>query len=235
MNITSQRICATLGVLCPFVMFLGMIVAGFLPPLPPSLSAADTAAFYYDNATRVRIGGALMQIGGGLMIVFTAAVTAQLRRIESRAAPVLSYVQMGGGFVTAIPFIVPALIWITCTYRVERAPELTQMLSDFGWIFFMGFYFPTPVQNLAAAWLILADRRPRPIIPRWIGYFCVADSLVFPAANLLPFFKDGPFAWNGLFVFWTPAIAFGLWFPVMYVGLLHAIRVQRDSGADIDV
>jgi uncharacterized protein (DUF983 family) len=40
-------------------------------------------------------------------------------------------------------------------------------------------------------------------------------------------FKTGPFAWNGLFVFWIPLAVFGSWFVVMSLLLLRAIKNQR--------
>lgn len=227
MNTQSQKICAFLGVLTPLIMFCGFIAAGFFPPLEPSLDVNSVNAYYMDNKMRVLLGSGIMQLAGGGMIVFTAVIAAQLRRIEHRKTPVLTYIQLGAGFVTAIPFIIGALIWITAAFRPDRPPELVLLMSDLGWILFLGFWFPTPVQNIAIGAVILSDKKQKPNFPRWVGYFCFWESLVFPAAMIMPFFVTGPFAWNGLFPFWLPAIAFGSWFLVMYIFLLKSIKQQE--------
>ena len=49
------------------------------------------------------------------------------------------------------------------------------------------------------------------------------------SSSVVPFFKIGPFAWNGLLVFWSPLTLFGLWIAVMCYLLLGALRRQRDE------
>jgi hypothetical protein len=46
---------------------------------------------------------------------------------------------------------------------------------------------------------------------------------------LLAFFKSGPFAWNGALVFWLAGSTFFVWFIVMTVTLLKAIRQEQES------
>ena len=42
-----------------------------------------------------------------------------------------------------------------------------------------------------------------------------------------PFFKTGPFAWNGMFSFWIPGTLFFAWYVVMLVTISKAI--DRDA------
>ena len=41
--------------------------------------------------------------------------------------------------------------------------------------------------------------------------------------------RTGPFAWNGLLVFWSPLSLFGAWISVTAYLLLKAIRRQREE------
>jgi hypothetical protein len=53
--------------------------------------------------------------------------------------------------------------------------------------------------------------------------------LMFTPAIILPFFKSGPFAWNGVFVFWVPAVVFGAVFIVNTIWLLKAINSEAEE------
>jgi len=45
---------------------------------------------------------------------------------------------------------------------------------------------------------------------------------------MIIFFKTGPFAWTGIIGFWIPAAVFGVWYIVMTVYLLRAIRDEAE-------
>lgn len=42
--------------------------------------------------------------------------------------------------------------------------------------------------------------------------------------------KTGPFAWNGLFTFWSPLTLFGVWIGTTSWLLLRALRRQEAHG-----
>jgi hypothetical protein len=42
-------------------------------------------------------------------------------------------------------------------------------------------------------------------------------------AGVIPFFKSGPLAWNGVFAWWVPLSVYFCWFVLMVVLLLRAI------------
>jgi hypothetical protein len=48
-------------------------------------------------------------------------------------------------------------------------------------------------------------------------------------------FKRGPFAWDGIIVFWMPFVTFGIWVTVMSVLLLQKIKLQRAASNDAAV
>ncbi len=74
----------------------------------------------------------------------------------------------------------------------------------------------------------LMDKRETPIFPRWSGFFSLWIVVLSLPALVLPLFKTGPFAWNGLFAFWLAATIFGIWLIVMTRLLLTAIDRQTD-------
>jgi predicted membrane metal-binding protein len=53
--------------------------------------------------------------------------------------------------------------------------------------------------------------------------------LITPAM-LIPFFKSGPFAYNGLLALYLPFGAFFLWMTIMTPSVLRAIGSQREPG-----
>ena len=86
---------------------------------------------------------------------------------------------------------------------------------------------------------ILSDPRPKPLFSRWLAYVDTWAAILFTPAIALPFFKSGPFAWNGLFVFWMPAVVFGAAFIVNTIWLLKAVNSEaheapRGGAGDTD-
>jgi hypothetical protein len=47
-------------------------------------------------------------------------------------------------------------------------------------------------------------------------------AVLFIPGGLLTFFKTGPFAWSGVFVYWVPLVVFFSWYLVMFVVLRQA-------------
>ena len=64
------------------------------------------------------------------------------------------------------------------------------------------------MQNIAIGIAAFKDTEAK-VFPRWLGYFNFWAALAFLPAALLYFFKTGPFAWDGVFVFWVPLTIFG--------------------------
>lgn len=228
MNSTSQRACAWAGFVVVALLLVAMgPAAGFLPPLRPGDSAAEIAAIYQERATGIRISTVLILFGGACFAAFTAAIAAQMRRMEHRATPVLTYLQLVCGGSVIVVFISVAVCWSVAAFRPDRNPELVQLLNDLGWFWFLMTATLPALQNAALGFAILGDRAARPVMPRWLGFFSLWIAVLFLPGLLLTFFKTGPFAWNGLLAFWIPFFAFGAWFLVVGVQLLKAIGQQE--------
>lgn len=223
MNVRNQMLCTWSGPIFVAVFTVGFwFLAHYLPPPSPSAGAGDIAALYQQNTGPIRLGMFLMMACSGLVAPFIAVIAVQMKRMEGGAG-VLTYTQLSAGTVGILFLILPALLWTVAAFRPERDPNLILLLNDMGWIFFLMPFGTFTVQCLAIGLAILGSKDAPPLIPRWAGYFNLWVAVLFIPGGLLTFFKTGPFAWNGLFVFWVPLVAFLLWYGVMFVLLRQAI------------
>jgi hypothetical protein len=200
--------------------FAGFFIVGWLgfvhwvPPLAPSDSADTTAARYQDGTSRIRIGFLIVFLGQIAFPLFGAVVATQTRRI--REAPrALSYAQIAAVGCANMAMVGPLTIFFVAAFRPERAAESTQLLNDIAWVSFMVAFPPFVAWAFTVGLAILCDTTPRPIYPRWSGYFCIFVGLMQMPAGALVFFRTGAFAWNGLIPFWVPAFAFFGWILTM--------------------
>lgn len=226
MGTKNQLICAWCGPTFLVLLALGLWgLAGWVPPPSPTDSAEQVSAMFQQDTTRIRLAMLAFMTGVPLYLAWTAAVTGQLNRIEGRRAS-LAHTQLLAGGLVAAGLVLPIMIWAAAAYRPERSPEATQTLNDLAWIPFLGLFSPAVLQMLAIALVIFADDRAEPALPRWAGYFNVWVAILGIPAGLLIFFKDGPFAWDGVFGFWIPAPIFFVWVSVMTTLLVRAIKTE---------
>lgn len=228
---TFQRLCAISGVVCPLLFFGGLLSCGFLPPLRPGASAIQIAAHYQQHATGIRFGAALILLASMFYIAYSGAIYGQIRRIPG-SGHTAAGVALAGGAVAAVTFMIPAMLWAVTAFRPERPPETTQTLNDMAWFIVVMPWAPFMAQNFAFAFAILTDSLRRPLFPRWLGYLNIWATIVYTPAIVLQFFKGGPFAWNGVFVFWLPAVVFGIQFVANTVWLVKAVKYPTSPESD---
>jgi hypothetical protein len=221
MGSKGNAICIWSGPAALMIFFAAILTAGFLPPTSPLLNPAEIGDLYVTHLTRIRIGAILFTISPGLILAFIAAISAQIKRIEGPVSP-LAYAQLATGTFGTMPFLVTPLLWTAATFRLDRAPEITQALNDFGWIFLVMPAPPVTIQLIVIGIAILQDRGPQPVFPRWAAFLNFWVAILLMPGLLISFFKTGPFAWNGLLAFWLPAVVFGSWVMGMTIVLLRA-------------
>ena len=228
---TFQRICALSGIICVLLFFGGFVAASFLPPLSPAMSAAEIVAHYRAHTTGIRSGAGLIFLSSMFYVWFTAVISGQMRRIPG-VHPTVVNAQLAAGAFACLTFLVPAMLFAITAFRPDRSPDATLLLNDMSWIMLVMPWAPFMPQYFAFAFAILSDPRPQPLFPRWLAYFNIWAEVMFTPAIILPFFKSGPFAWNGLFVFWIPATVFVALFVVNTIWLIKAINSEaRNSEA----
>jgi len=147
---TFQRVRAFAGVICPLLFFGAFIVAGFIPPLAPSASAAEIAAHYRSHATGIRVGAGLMLMSGMFYAAYTAVISAQMQRIP-RVHQAVVFTQLTAGEFACLTFLVPAMLFAVTAFRPERSADSTLLLNDVSWILLVMPWPPFMAQNFAFA------------------------------------------------------------------------------------
>ncbi|GAY22201.1 hypothetical protein SFOMI_2756 [Sphingobium fuliginis] len=204
-----------------------MYMAGFIPPTPPTMSLTDLVALYSQNATAIRVVAiAMLFLLSGLMLLYSA-LGDQLWEIEGGSARTCSRIQVTLGGISLVPVYGTAACWALAAYRSERAPEITQMLSDLGWYLFVFPVAPALFQMWAIGFAVLSDKSARPKFPRWYGFLCFWVGILLMTGLFVPFFKVGPFAWNGLLAFWVAAITLGIWINITGALVLGVAKQGR--------
>jgi hypothetical protein len=222
-----QRICAWSGMVCVTLFFTAFAFAHFIPPLSPHMTAAQIAHHYQSHTNSIRFGAVLMLLSSMFYAAFTAVISAQMRRIPG-IHPVAIYTQLAAGAFACLTFLVPGLLFEVAAFRPDRDPSQTLLINDMAWIFLVMPWMPFLTQNWTFSYAIFSDPQEKPVFPRWLAYVNIWAIIIFSPSVLLPFFKTGVFAWNGLLVIWIPAFAFILQFVANVWMLLRAI--DREEG-----
>lgn len=229
MSLLDQKICAWGGPFCAATLGVGLLMAGFVPPPGPELSAQQVATIYRDNAMLIRLGMILGLAGISGFIALVCVITTQMRHMQV-ASRLPADLQLGAGAIGVLTLMFPNMVLAIAAFRPERDPALTQMLNDIAWLLVIPA-FPTFLAQFGAIAIgTLTDKRPDPIFPRWAGYLNIWLGLLLVPGAFAYIFRTGPFAWNGLLSFWIAASAFFVWLIVMTPLALSAINRTVQEG-----
>lgn len=214
--------------------FIGLAVAGLLPPPSPNQSPQETAAFFQNNTNAFRVGTVLLGFGAALIALWTAVVARRVHEISGHG-PVAAYCFLGLGMLLMLEIVLPVGLGQVVAFRVDRPASDTELLSDLFFILLISPSYLLVVQAAVMAAAILADRSAIPAFPRWTGYACLWVAAGSFTSVLIIFFKTGPFAWAGLFGFWIPFGMFGVWIGALSAGvLMHPAGRLRAEAASAE-
>lgn len=219
--------------------FVMMIIFGFsywllidLIPLNPATdTAADVAAFYQENSLSIRIGAVICSWCAAFAIPIYVVLVAHSIRLE-KGIPIWSMLQFGGGMMMTIFLVLPPLMWGVAAFSPNRPPEITLAIHELANLTLVTtdqfFIF-----NMVPLAYLALSRIGHPLnpFPRWYGYYVIWTALMFEAGALGFLPRTGPFAWNGIFVFWIPFSIFGIWMALTLWVLLRAIRREEAANA----
>ncbi|BAX94354.1 hypothetical protein [Mycobacterium shigaense] len=205
-----------------------LLFPGFNPPMSPTMSADQVAAFYRDPAHIPQIRSSMIVFNwfGVCLVPILALIVLQIRRMAHRT-PIFSYAMLGCAAGGPTLFLVANVCWLLAAFRPERSAGLTQLLNDLGWV-----TFTIVVQFLIGQCVILAlavffDDQPRPVFNRWVGYFNLVVAAALVPAAFVGVTLTGPLAWDGFLSFWVKNVAIAVWIVVMGVVLGQAVYRER--------
>lgn len=224
---------ATLPVTVTVFVAAFFLFPGFSPPMSPTMTAEQVAAFYRDPAhlPQIRYSMILFNWFGVCLVPILALIVMQIRRMAHRT-PIFSYAMLGCVAGGPSLFLVANVCWLLAAFRTDRSPELTQLLNDFAWITFTLVVPFLIAQSVILAVAIYFDDQSRPVLSRWVAHFnlLVAASLV--PATFVGVSLTGPLAWDGALSFWLKNVAIGVWLVVMGAVLGVAVYRERADIAD---
>ncbi|MET0986515.1 MAG: hypothetical protein ABW034_14030 [Steroidobacteraceae bacterium] len=232
MNALVMRVFLWSGV----VLVAALIIAqgwmmGFIPGPSPSLSPDEVAGIFIERRSSILAGALVQIICWSFYATWAIPIILFIRKME-RGWPILTYaslVNVGGGWVF---FILIPMTWAVIAFRAETLdPTLIQIMNDWVWFDWLYTWPSFSIWMFIIGGAVFLDRNTPRVYPRWIGYFNVwCGILIFPA-GMIGFFKQGPFAYDGLISFWFAVCVFFGWMVTMTVMSFKAVTAE-ERGAE---
>ncbi len=214
------------------LMGWGLMAGHMIPPSAPSDSAERIAQLHSDHELRIQLGMAITLATLAFLVPFGSALATQMRRMEG-GQRTLADAQMGCAILTAGVVTMGMTLFAITSFRPDRNEEITYLLSDMSWIAFTMPVSGIMVWMLVTGLAILGDRAPEPVFPRWSGYFSFLGASLTAPGYLVPLFKQGPFAWNGLLAFWVALTVAFAWVALMVVLTIRGARNQHQHASAV--
>ena len=206
--------------------FAFIVVADFFPPPSPSLPADEIAEILSGNSAAIKFAMMLTMFAAMFYFLFIVITAKLISKVEGEVGVLtLTYVSSGGFNLIAFSF--PAIWWITAVFRSDTLSYVVQFLNDMSWLMFFGFITPTLMIMTVTAVVSFIDKSDVPLFPRWFGCFCLWGVTMFIPGQVIFFFNEGPFSWDGMVGFWVPAIDFYLQFIFTIFFVLRYIYRER--------
>lgn len=219
------RLCLWAGpvFMAVFIVFWG-VMGHNIPPWNADLPAATIANWFRTEANTIRLGMVVAMTTAPLYCVWGLGIGRVMTRVVGRDSLLID-LQVWGAGLTVIPVLVTTSFWLTGAYRPEALPDaMLQMLYDMAWLLIDLAYFTTSIQLFAVGAAFLKDRRAQRLVPKWLSWYAIWVGFMFIAECLMPFFKTGPFARDGVLNYWIEFTIWFVWCPSLTFVLLRAVR-----------
>ncbi|RAR57918.1 hypothetical protein C7401_114137 [Paraburkholderia unamae] len=224
----AQRLLIWWGVAFAVIFALAWGFLIRLLPLPAATWPPEqVAAFYQANTIPIRIGATICSWTGAFMVPIAMVVCVQMSKLET-GWPIWSVLQLVGGALMSMFLVFPPILWGAAAFHPDRAAYATALIHDLANLTLVTTDQYFIFQMVPIGWLALkAGTARNGAFPRWFGFLTIWIAIIFEAGAFAFIPRTGPFAWNGLFVFWFPLVGFGIWISVMCTLCLKAITRQE--------
>lgn len=207
--------------LAAFFLLWG-VVAGNIPPFPPSSDAQTVWQHYADHRLAIMIGMSVCLTLTACYMAWSVAISKVMERIEGDG--LWSKLEIMGGTITCAPIMTACAIWLAAAHEIyNMEPGTAHLLYWMGWLLIDLAYLVTSFQIAGASIVFMRDRRERKLVPdavSWWGWVTVASFFV---VNAIPFVTTGPLAFNGVISFWIAFFTWFFWIPSMSYFIIKAV------------
>jgi len=228
MSENSQKFLIWWGIVFAIIYGVALwVLLDMVPPPSPKLSADQIAHWYLVRHTQIRIGAVIASWTSAFMLPLSIVIGVQMARQEGRGK-VWSITTIASGGLMSIFLVLPPLFWGVAAFTAHRSPSATALMHELGML-----TLTTTDQYYVFMWVamvvicFLPSNVTHSPFTRWYGYFTAWTAIMFEAGAFAFLPRTGPFAWNGLLVFWFPFVLFGLWIGVTSYQLLTSLTKQR--------
>jgi hypothetical protein len=213
----------------PFTLSLIFLLQQ-VPTKDPNWTAQQVADFYAANQTKIKWGAVICSWTGAFMMPILAVVAVQMARVETGGWKIWSALSLVSGALMSLFLVLPPLFWGVAAYTAPRKdPEVTAIMHELG-----SLTLTTTDQYYIFLWIAVTVICLRPAtqlvnhnpFPRWWGWTSLWITIMFEAGAIAFVPRSGPFAWNGLLVFWSPLTLFGVWITIQSWLLFRSLRLQ---------
>ncbi|MFI1396498.1 hypothetical protein [Streptomyces sp. NPDC020681] len=211
-----------------YALSLGLLF-NMIPPPRATLSIEQISDWYAHRHTSIRLGAVIASWTSAFLLPLSVVIAVQLGRLEG-GRRVWSIAACASGVMSSIFLVLPPMFWGVAAYTPSRDPQATALMHELGMLTLV-----TAVQYfifMFVAVVVFSFRTPtmpHSPFPRWFGYFTAWVSVMFEVGPIAFLTRTGPFAWDGLLVFWAPTALVVTWISVMVFLLLKAIKHQEDD------
>lgn len=212
-------------------------IAHFYVPAPADLGLEATKVWFTETyRTGILVGCSIFYIACCFLVISSVQFGFMLAKIEGKR-PLWSIVTVVSGVFISLIIFTNSCAWMVAAYRPEFGADVIQSWSDWAWFAFLLGWAYLALEMIATALVDLADKRDKPMVPRWFSWATIAGAFGLIGAGGIVFFKSGPFAYHGLMAFYVPMGIWGIYLVVtawfMYKELdREALEARTTSGEE---
>lgn len=201
-----------------------------LPLKDPAWAPEQVASWYVQNQTKVKLGAVINGWTGAFLLPILTVLVVQMARVEIGGWKIWSALSLVSGALTSLFLMLAPIFFGVAAYTAPRRnPEVTTLMHELA-----SLTMVTTDQPYIFLWIAVTVTALRPAtqsvrhnpFPRWWGYTSLWIAVMFEAGacGFIP--RSGPLAWNGLLVFWSPVVLFGVWLTIQCWLIFRALRGQ---------